>query len=175
MNESTRNVRTLAVEPLSAGAFEPFGDVIAAPEHAGRRVNDGMAERFDDIAHLELTAEAGRPTLSWFRVQPVRLPALCTRIERHPLSSQTFMPLRPCRFLVVVAPPAPAPEARETRAFLVAPGQTINYRPAVWHHPVLALDEVTDFLMLGRVGPDADFELAGFAGGTVMRIDRLPG
>jgi ureidoglycolate lyase len=39
----------------------------------------------------------------------------------------------------------------------------VNYRPGVWHHPLLALDQVSDFLVLHRGGPTEDCEELVFA------------
>lgn len=163
------------IERLSAAAFAPFGEVIATPDAGGAPVNDGTARRFDDVARLELDRDGGRPCLSLFRVQPAELPIECTRLERHPLSTQAFVPLGAARFLVVVASPGgDAPDAARTRAFLAADGQGVNYHAGVWHHPVLALDRETDFVVIGRAG-GADCDIAPFAGGAVVRVAVLPG
>ena len=163
------------VKPLSAAAFAPFGDVIATPDREGVPANDGTARRFDDVARLELDRGGGRPCLSLFRVQPAELPIECTRLERHPLSTQAFVPVGAARFLVVVAPAGgDAPDAAYTRAFIAADGRGVNYRPGVWHHPVLALDRETDFVVIGRAG-GADCDVAAFAAGAVVRVAVLPG
>ena len=38
------------------------------------------------------------------------------------------------------------------RAFRATGGQGVNYARGVWHHPVLALDRETDFLVIDRGG-----------------------
>ena len=167
-------VRDLSIEPLTAAAFAPFGDVIEVPAGAGRAANDGTAVRYDDVGALELTASDGRPVLSLFRVTPARLPLECGALERHPLSSQAFVPVGGQRFLVVAAAGgARAPEAARARAFLTNGRQGVNYRPATWHHPVLALEAETDFVMVGRADDGRDCEVAPFAGGMVVRIPTL--
>ena len=96
--ESVR-IRELAVEPLTGAAFQAFGEVIEAPGDGGRPANDGTAQRYDDVAALALTAGGGRPQLSLFRVCPARLPLECRGLERHPLSSQAFVPVGTREFL----------------------------------------------------------------------------
>ena len=57
--------------------------------------------------------------------------------------------------------PNEAPEARFYRTgkpFLAAPGQGVNYAPGVWHHPLLALDAVSDFWVIDRAGPGDNCE-----------------
>ncbi|MDP6805150.1 MAG: ureidoglycolate lyase [Rhodospirillales bacterium] len=165
----------LRIDPLSAAAFATFGDVIATPDAKGVPANEDTALRFDDVARLELDRDGGRPCLSLFRAQPASLPLECSRLERHPLSSQAFVPVGAARFLVVVAPPGgDAPDAARTRAFLAAGGQGVNYHCGVWHHPVLALDRETDFVVIGRAG-STDCDIAPFAGGEVVCVGLIPG
>ena len=66
------------------------------------------------------------------------------------------MPLAPARFVVVVAPADAADPFAAARCFVAAPGQGVQYRRGTWHHPLLALDAVTDFLVVDRSGPEVD-------------------
>jgi len=140
----------LAVQPLTAEAFRPYGDVIEAASVARRlQINGGTAERYDDLARLDLGAAGGRPLLSLFRAQARRLPLPLRLIERHSLGSQAFMPLGGEAFLVIVAAAGPAPQPADLRCFLSAPGQGVNFARGTWHHPLLALAG-GDFLVIDR-------------------------
>jgi len=146
----------LTVEPLEARLFEPFGDVIEAGAFAQHRtINEGFAERFDDLARLDTAREGGHAVLSVFRARPRALPFQLRLVERHNLGSQAFMPLLAQRFLVVVAPAGPAPAAAQLRCFMARPGQGVNYAAGTWHHPLIALDAGGDFLVVDRGGPHA--------------------
>jgi len=139
--------------PLTATAFAPYGDVV---ETAGRDhypINAGMAERYSDLANIDVGAEGGRPLVSLCQAKPVRLPVPLRLMERHPLSSQAFIPLSRAPFLIVVAPAGPSPRSEDIRAFISNGRQGINYRAGTWHHQLLALDEATDFLIVDRGGP----------------------
>ena len=142
-----------AIEALSAERFAPFGDVISA-DTAARHfpINGGTTERYHDLADLDAGPD-GKLIVSIFRSQPRELPFAVTMLERHPLGSQAFMPLIAQPYLVVVAPAGDAPLPNALRAFLARPGQGINYAPGVWHHPLLALNEICDFLVIDRSGP----------------------
>ncbi|MSO53868.1 MAG: ureidoglycolate lyase [Rhodospirillales bacterium] len=167
--------RWLTVEPLTAQAFAPFGEVIEIPETGGIDANAGTAVRFDDFTKLELDRDGGHAVLSVFRVTPARLPFACRSLERHPLSTQAFMPLSERRFLVIVAPAGgDAPDPAQIRAFLTNGRQGVNYRRAVWHHPVLALDTATDFVVLGRSVDERDCDVVALKGGVVLTIATLP-
>lgn len=152
--------RVLVVEALSAQTFAPFGEVIA-PEAATRTftINADSCMRFHDLAPVDCASQEGRPGISLFRADPHTLPIAVTMLERHPLGSQVFMPLSRTPYLVVVSE---SPEARP-RAFLVRDGQGVSYRRGTWHHPLLALDVVSDFLVVDRIGPGTNCEVAELA------------
>lgn len=147
--------RWLRVEPLSAGAFAGFGEVIEAREEGLHYpINEGFAERYHDLARLDTGRQGGHPLLSLFRARPRPMPLQIRRLERHRLGSQTFVPLGAQRFLVVVAPPGPAPTCQALRCFVTAVGQGVHYAAGTWHHPLIALEE-GDFLVVDRGGPGA--------------------
>ena len=147
----------LPVEPLQAHAFAQFGDVIEAGGAAPHRtINEGFAQRFDDLARLDTLRQHGRPVLSLFRARPRPLPLQLRLVERHLLGSQAFVPLLPQRFLVVVAPAGPQPTPTSLRCFMSRPGQGVNYAAGTWHHPLIALDAGGDFLVIDRGGPGAE-------------------
>lgn len=146
----------LIASPLSRSGFEPFGDVIQIEGSRHYTINQGWAERYDDIARIEVTAAGGRPLLSIFRTSPRALPLLVRSVERHALASQAFIPLSRARFLLVVAPAGPAPKPKDLRAFVTDGQQGVNYRPGVWHHALLALDQVSDFVVLDRGAVEED-------------------
>ncbi len=138
---------------LTRAAFEPFGDVIMA-DGAARQfaINGGNTQRYHDLAAID-PGHDGHVIVSIFRGLPRALPFRITMMERHPLASQAFMPLSGRPYLVVVARPGDPPGADDLQVFLAQPGQGVNYAPGVWHHPLLALDEVSDFLVIDRSGP----------------------
>lgn len=142
----------LRPEPLEAAAFAPYGEVIeAAARGPYRTINDGHADRHDDLARIEAGAGGARPVVSIFRTRPWTLPLRLALVERHALGSQLFMPLGPQRYLVVVAAAGTEPGAATLRCFAARPGQGLNLAPGTWHHPLLAL-EAGDFLVVDRGG-----------------------
>ncbi|MCF3932650.1 ureidoglycolate lyase [Acuticoccus sp. M5D2P5] len=133
-------MHTLPIAPLTAEAFAPFGTVVPAPETAGRHYHD------DGLATLR---PAARPSLSVALIEAAAtLPLVCTKMERHPYSSQTFIPMAPARYLVLVAPQNVAGDgpAMDRAAAFVAEGLTgITYRANVWHHPMTVLSAPARF------------------------------
>lgn len=158
--------RELAVEPLTAAAFEPFGQVVEAAGRA-ETVNAGTAQQFADLAVLDFAAGDGRPRVSIYRAEARRLPLPIAMLERHPHGSQLFMPLSGGPFVVVVAPPAAAPDAGAVRAFMATGRQGVNYRRGTWHHPLIALT-TGEFLVLDRGGAGANCEEFHFRDGGLL-------
>lgn len=139
----------LPVERLSSSAFAPFGEVIETRERDWFYINNGSTQRFHDLA--QVTVGDGRALISIFRATPLPLPLSVALMEHHPLGSQAFMPLSDRPFLVVVAPSGEY-DNDALRCFLTEPGQGVNYHPGVWHHPVIALEQESDFLVVDRGG-----------------------
>ena len=143
----------LQVEPLTREAFAPFGDVIEASDAAHHfTINGGNTERYHNLAHIDPGPD-GHTIVSIFRGQPRALPFIVEMMERHPLGSQAFVPLSGAPYLVVVALAGDAPRNADLRVFLARGDQGVNYARGVWHHPLLALDSVSDFLVVDRAGP----------------------
>lgn len=159
--------RLLRAQALTAAAFAAFGDVVEADGHDSYPINQGTARRYHDLARVDVSAQGGRAAISVVRAQPQSPPVPLRLMERHPLASQAFIPLTPAAFLVVVAPPGAAPGYGDLRAFLSNGRQGINYLQGVWHHPLIALHQVTDFLVVDREGPGSNCDEAIISNGEV--------
>lgn len=146
--------RILKPEPLTAASFAPYGDVLeTGTARELRNINYGNTERFHDIARLDLGADNGKSLVSIFRSKPLLRPIAVKVMERHPMSSQAFYPLDNRPFMVVVAP-AGEFDSSKLRAFLAGPKQGVNYAKGTWHHYSLALDHVSEFMVIDRGGPE---------------------
>ena len=144
-------MREMTPEPLTAEAFAPFGSVIEASEEAVKLdINQGHAVRYDALAEVDVADGGGVAAISLFRARP--LAELVLRVfERHPLGSQTFMPLSGKPYLVAVAPAGDFDPAA-VRLFRAEGHQGIHYDKGTWHHFLLVLHE-SDFLVVDRRGP----------------------
>jgi len=149
MNEPS--ITIVRAEPLVAESFARFGEVVGTAEgDDGRLVNLETARRFDHAARLENARMDAHPNLAFFHCTPVVLPFRVTMLERHPHSTQAFLPLAGGRWVVCVAPDGAGgePDLDGLRAFLAEPGIGVNFRRGLWHHPILALDQPARFAML---------------------------
>jgi ureidoglycolate lyase len=148
----------LRLEALTAAAFEPFGEVIGTEGRVAEEINDGRTRKFADLARVDVTAAGGRTVVHLYRSQPVEAPLRIERMERHPLGSQAFVPLHPRPFVVIVAPAGDTPRRDAVRAFLTDGAQGVNLARGVWHHSQVTLGEPSDYLVIDRAGPGANFE-----------------
>jgi len=148
---------TIFIEPLTAQAFAPFGQVIQTEGAQHFPINNGKTERFHDLAQVQLGGPNSRPIISIARGQPYSLPLTLAMVERHPFGSQAFHPLSNRPFLVIVAPDENGTPGRP-RAFLTAPGQGINYAINTWHGVLTPLGEPADFLLVDRTGDGPNLE-----------------
>jgi len=150
-------MNTLRIERLTREAFAPFGDVIELDGARHYPINEGTTERYHDLAKVDVLTQGGRPLINVFRAQPRSWPIEIAMMERHPLGSQAFVPLSDAPYLIVVAP-AGELDATKLRAFSTSGWQGVNYAKGVWHHPLLALERMSDFLVVDRggEGPNCD-------------------
>jgi ureidoglycolate lyase len=147
---------------LTRAAFAPFGDVIEVDAAlASHPINGGTTQRFHDLGTASVSGSNARVALSMARASPFSLPLTLKMVERHPLGSQAFIPVRPTTFLVVVAPDEDG-RPGAPQAFLAAPGQGINYHAGTWHGVLTALDEATDFLIVDRIGDEPNCDIHHF-------------
>ncbi|WP_313514209.1 ureidoglycolate lyase [Pseudomonas sp.] len=145
-------MRKLIIEPLTKEAFAPFGDVIETEGSDYFMINNGSTRRYHKLATVETNLPEDQAIISIFRAEALAMPLTIRMLERHPRGSQAFVPLLGKPFLVVVAPLGDTPDPAQVRAFISDGRQGVNYRRAVWHHPVLAIAAQDDFLVVDRSG-----------------------
>ncbi len=158
----------LTPEPLTREAFAPFGDVIETAGCEPILINEGLTERYHALATVD--PGDGRAVLSIFRTRPRPMPILVKGLERHPLGSQAFIPLRRTPFLALVAEGEGPPDPHALRLFISDGSQGVNYRRGVWHHYHLTL-ELGDFLVVDREGAGENLEQMHFPEGVRVFID----
>jgi ureidoglycolate lyase len=181
-------MRELTPEPLTAEAFAAFGSVIEASDAAVKLdINQGHAIRYDRLAEIDVADGGGAGVISLFRARPLAAhpltpakagvhtesePALVLKtFERHPLGSQSFVPLSGRSYLVAVAP-AGAFDPAQIRLFRAEGHQGVHYRKGTWHHFLLVLEADSDFLVIDRAGPGDNCEEITLAPGDEIWVRR---
>jgi ureidoglycolate lyase len=131
--------RVLRLEPLTADAFAPFGDVVEPP---------ALGDRVSLLETLGGTDGAAMARLSFSHAAPLPLPLVARQMERHNRSSQCFVPMEAGRWVVIAAPDAGGrPDMAGLRGFVARPDQAVNYHRGVWHHPSRVLDRAARFVV----------------------------
>lgn len=145
-------MREIVTQPLDAGRFCPFGDVLEAGGDF-RLINEGACRRYHDRARLDFSGN-GRAGISIFDAAPRRLPFDFDLIERHPLGSQAFLPLSGQPFLVIAATD---PETLP-RAFVTNGRQGINFHRGIWHGVLTPLHAPGLFAVVDWIGDTGNLE-----------------
>ena len=142
----------MKIEALTKEGFASFGDVLEIDGAQHYSINQGFAERYNDLARVDVGAVNISIVVAYPRPQPISI----TLMERHPLGSQIFYPLQDRPWLVVVC--GDPTDRTSFRAFSATGHQGINYARNTWHHPLLVLEAESRFLVVDRKGPGANLE-----------------
>jgi ureidoglycolate lyase len=123
----------IPIVPASAEAMAPFAHLHQVPAIGERQ----RLETFLVNGRDKATVRLGLTTKV-----PSTLPLTITMLERHPFSTQTFIPLDVGRWVAVVAPSTPdgAPDEARCRAFMLGGDQAITYATNTWHMALTVLD-----------------------------------
>ena len=147
---------TLRLQPLTKTGFAAFGDVIELDGVAPIQINQGFAQRFNNLAKVDVTTEGGTTNVSLFTANPRPQPIAINLMERHPLGTQLFYPLQDRPWAVLVC--ADPKDANSYRAFSATGRQGVNYHRNVWHFPLLVYDAESRFIIVDRIGPGNNLE-----------------
>ena len=142
---------TIYPKPITKENFSKFGDMITTDDIKPLEINNGYAKRFDGIANLDTSKDNGETTICIFSALKRSFPMKIDMMEKHPLGSQAFVPMKETTFLVFVAPKATKPNLHKIEAFVVPPGIGVNYNPGIWHFPLISTEDM-NFLVIDRKG-----------------------
>ena len=142
---------TVNPKPITKENFYKFGDMITTANIKPIEINEGYAKRFDGIANLNTSRDSGETTICIFSALKRSFPMKIDMMEKHPLGSQAFIPMKQTTFLVLVAPEGNKPDLNKIEAFLIPPEIGVNYNPGTWHFPLIATEDM-NFLVVDRKG-----------------------
>lgn len=152
--------------PLTTADFAPYGDVIELGDEPSFMINNDMCGRHHDLAKLDFGE--GSASIGLADAQPYTLPLDVQMMERHPLGSQTFVPLTSRPFLVLVAHDDNGQPANP-QAFMSNGKQGVNYHRNVWHGVLCPIGQAQVFMIVDRVGEGNNLEEWHFK--TSLRIE----
>ncbi|CDK29870.1 unnamed protein product [Kuraishia capsulata CBS 1993] len=165
---NAQNLVPVIATPLTPESFAPFGSVISADHQvanvASSSANQGTAVKIHKVAPITnnyANAPSGQvATANWniFRCSPPKhllstdktgeSRYLSKVLERHPFSTQTFLPLGRSKektaFLVICAETdkrTGLPDESRVHAFTCKGNQSVTYGVGTWHAPMVALGD----------------------------------
>ena len=139
-------------KPINKENFSKFGDMITTENIKPVDINNGYAKRFDDIAKIDTSINNGEATISIFSALKRSFPMKIDMMEKHPLGTQAFIPMKETTFLTLVAPEGKKLEMDKIQSFVVPKGKGVNYKTGIWHFPLISTEDM-DFLVVDRKGP----------------------
>ena len=131
--------------------FSKYGDLISTVNVKPTNINDGFAQRYDDLAKLDTIKDSGKTIVSIFSALKRSFPMKIGMMEKHPLGSQAFIPMKETTFLSFVAPEGNKPDLNLVEAFIIPKGLGINYKAGIWHFPLISTEDM-NFLVIDRKG-----------------------
>ena len=142
---------TITPKEITKENFSKFGDMITTDGINPIEINEGFAKRFDGIANLNTSKDNGETTICIFSALKRTFPMKIDMMEKHPLGSQAFIPMKETVFLAFVAPEGDEPDLNKIESFIIPNGIGVNYNAGVWHFPLIATEDM-NFLVVDRLG-----------------------
>lgn len=165
------NISRVRAVPLTPELFAPYGGVISA-DHQIKHVkslgaNYGTAVKIHKVAPITNNYPASAPATANWNIYRCKAPKhlithsgakstyKLTVLERHPYTTQTFVPmgenLDKVAYLVIVAAtdandPQKLPEPSQIKAFICKGNQAVTYGVGTWHAPMVVIDEDIEHL-----------------------------
>ena len=137
--------------PITKENFSKYGDMISTKDIKPLEINNGYAKRYDGIANLNTSSDNGETTISIFSALKRSFPMKIDMMEKHPLGSQAFIPMKETTFLTLVAPEGEKPDLEKIESFIVPKGIGVNFKTGIWHFPLISTEDM-DFLVVDRKG-----------------------
>ena len=145
-------MNNISIEQLDINIFSKFGDIIQKKNALDlRSINQGTTTRYHNISKLSLESKNGNSSISIFSGSPRDLPIEIKIMEKHPIASQSFLPIQDYDWLIVVCEEKnELPDLSTLRCFQVDGDTGITYNKNIWHHPLL-VKKKQDFWVIDRI------------------------
>ena len=136
---------------ISKKNFKKFGQMIDTNKKKYFKINNGFAKRYDNLGKIDTSSKKGKTIVSIFSAKKRSFPMKVDMMEKHPLGSQAFVPMKETSFLVFVAPKANKPDLKKIESFRIPKQTGVNLNPGIWHFPLISTKDM-NFLVIDRKG-----------------------
>ena len=141
--------------------FKKFGDLISTRKRRPIKINNGNANRYYNLCKINTSTKNGNTIVSIFSAKKRKFPMNIKMMEKHPLGSQAFIPMKESTFLVFVAPRGEKPNVKKIESFIVPKQTGVNYKPGIWHFPLISKKKM-NFLVVDRKGKGNNLVIHNF-------------
>ena len=150
-------MNNIPIEKLDSNVFSRFGNIIEKKNASElRSINQGTTTRYHNISELDLESKNGNSAISIFSGLPRDLPIEIKIMEKHPIASQSFLPIQDYDWLIIVSEEKnELPDLNTLRCFHVNGDTGITYNKNIWHHPLL-VKKKQDFWVIDRINDKED-------------------
>ena len=151
----------LTIKDINKENFLQYGQLISTKDIKSENINSNTTKSFYDLVDIEILGKNNQCRVNIFKAEKRIFPLEINMLENHPLSSQSFIPLQNTSFIVVVAPISNTPNLKLLEAFKVSSEEGINFKPKVWHFPLIALED-SNFLTIDKKDSKNNLEIYKF-------------
>ena len=159
---------TIEPKPIDKENFSKFGELVTTEGLKSVGINNGYAKRFEEAVKLDTRQDRGETTISIFSALKRSFPMKVNMMEKHPLGSQAFIPMKETTFLTFVAPEGEKPNLEKIESFIVPRGKGVNYKAGVWHFPLISTEDM-DFLVVDRKGSGENLVIENLKEEIILR------
>ena len=151
----------LIIKDINDENFSKYGQIISTKNLIGENINKNTSKSFNNLVNIEILGENSECRVNYFKTKKRTFPLKIDMLENHPFSSQAFIPLQKTVFLVIVAPISDVPDLNKIEAFKVSLQDGINFKPKVWHFPLIATED-SNFLTIDKKDSKNNLEIFQF-------------
>jgi len=168
--EKLNNIMNLQIKKISKDNFSKYGQLVSTKDIESQNINEETTKSFYDLVNIEIYGDDKKCRVNIFKSIKRNFPLEVNMLENHPLSSQAFIPLQKTNFIVVVAPISSEPDINLIETFLISPEEGINFKPKVWHFPLIATEN-SNFLTIDKKDSANNIEIYNFQNNDKIFLD----
>jgi len=168
--EKLNNIMNLQIKKISKDNFSKYGQLVSTKDIESQNINEETTKSFYDLVNIEIYGDDKKCRVNIFKSIKRNFPLEINMLENHPFSSQAFIPLQKTNFIVVVAPISNEPDINLIETFLISPEEGINFKPKVWHFPLIATEN-SNFLTIDKKDSANNLEIYNFQNNDKIFLD----